>query len=130
MPVGEQEQTEQDAGGIRKKALAAVAAAAATGAATYAVQKATSHDNKRASDDRTESAEEEERDEEGTRRSTKATSALSSMASSVRQLSGDVMVPVADEAAAAAGRFVAEHAPEIVRDRLVPRFIESFNDAR
>jgi len=36
---------------------------------------------------------------------------------------------LAEDAADAAGKWTAENAPDLVRDRIVPRFIESFNDA-
>jgi hypothetical protein len=36
---------------------------------------------------------------------------------------------MAEQAAGAAGRWVAEHAPDPVRERILPRFIEAFNDA-
>jgi hypothetical protein len=42
----------------------------------------------------------------------------------------DALLPAAEDAAGAAGSFLAQNAPEIVRDRIVPRFIESFNEAR
>jgi hypothetical protein len=35
---------------------------------------------------------------------------------------------MAEEAAAAAGRWVAEEAPDVIRDRLVRPFIQAFND--
>jgi hypothetical protein len=41
----------------------------------------------------------------------------------------DALLPIAEHAAAAAGKWVAEKAPDVVRDRLLPRFIESFRDA-
>jgi len=34
-----------------------------------------------------------------------------------------------EEAADSAGKWTAKNAPDIVRDQLVPRFIEAFNDA-
>jgi hypothetical protein len=36
---------------------------------------------------------------------------------------------LAEEAADAVGKWTAENAPDVIRDRIVPRFIESFNDA-
>ena len=38
-------------------------------------------------------------------------------------------MPLAEEAADAAGKWVAENAPDVVREQIVPRFIESFQDA-
>jgi hypothetical protein len=36
---------------------------------------------------------------------------------------------MADQAAAAAGKWVAERSPEVVRARIIPSFIEAFEDA-
>ena len=33
-------------------------------------------------------------------------------------------------AAEAAGTYLAQHGPEILRERIVPKFIEAFNDAK
>jgi hypothetical protein len=40
------------------------------------------------------------------------------------------LLPIADQAAQAAGRWVAENSPEFVRARIVPSFIEAFEDAQ
>jgi hypothetical protein len=37
---------------------------------------------------------------------------------------------MAEDAVAAAGRSLAESAPDLVRERLVPRFIDAFNEAK
>ena len=42
----------------------------------------------------------------------------------------DLAVPLAERAASAAGEFVAREAPEVVTDRLIPRFISAFEKAR
>jgi len=42
----------------------------------------------------------------------------------------DALVPLAEDAADAAGRYLAESGPDFVKDRIVPRFIESFNNAK
>ena len=42
----------------------------------------------------------------------------------------EVLLPMAEKAASAAGNFVAREAPDVVSERLVPRFIEAFNKAR
>jgi hypothetical protein len=36
---------------------------------------------------------------------------------------------MAEEAVAGAGRYLAERAPDVVKERLVPKFIEAFNEA-
>ena len=42
----------------------------------------------------------------------------------------DSLLPVVEDAATRAGSFLAERAPEVVRDVVVPRFIEGFEGAR
>ena len=42
----------------------------------------------------------------------------------------EMLLPMAEKAAGAAGDFVAREAPEVISERLVPRFIEAFNKAR
>jgi hypothetical protein len=42
----------------------------------------------------------------------------------------DSLLPLAESAARAAGRFTAEHSPELIRDRLIPPFIEAFTQTR
>jgi hypothetical protein len=123
MPATKQEQkgTAQEHG-TRNAALTAVAAAAATGAASYALRKALSpyHDA---------SSEHDEAEGTNGERKGKSTAVLASAASSAWEAASQVIVPLTEEAADAAGRYVAEHAPDVVRERIVPRFIESFNDA-
>lgn len=41
----------------------------------------------------------------------------------------DMLLPLIDNAAEAAGRWVARNSPELIRDRLLPRFIGAFSDA-
>src|SRR5581483_3529993 len=42
----------------------------------------------------------------------------------------DVLIPMAEEAAEAAGRYLAEHGPDVLRRRIVPKLIEAFNDVK
>jgi dihydroxyacetone kinase len=112
MPVTEQVQ-EVVKGGNRNTAIAAAAAAAATGAATYAVRRARSHDGLSLGSGK-----------HG------ASSILSSAAQSSWEATADVLVPIVEDAAASAGKYVAEHGSDFVKDHLVPRFIEAFNDAK
>ena len=53
----------------------------------------------------------------------------SSLVSTVLESASSSLLPLAEEAAEAAGKWTAENAPEVVRDRIVPRFIEAFEDA-
>ena len=52
-----------------------------------------------------------------------------SLVSTILDSAPSSVLPLAEEAADAAGKWTAENAPDIVRDRIVPRFIEAFNDA-
>jgi|SRR5581483_5382456 len=104
-----------------KGALTTAAVAAATGAAAYGLRKALVKEGGR-------SAREQSRNESGDG-SSGARSIIGSVASSAWESASDTILPMAEEAADAAGRWVAEHAPEVVRERVLPRFIQSFNDA-
>lgn len=120
MAVAEQEQMDQQEGSGTRTALKAAAAAAATGAATLAVRKALSHDG-----------HDDERSGESTptKQRQSGSSILGTAASSAWDSASDVVLPMAEDAAAAAGRFLAERSPDVVKERLVPRFIEAFNEA-
>jgi len=37
---------------------------------------------------------------------------------------------MAEDMAESAGRFLAENGPDVVRERIVPKFIEAFEDAK
>jgi len=117
MSVAEEERTDsqesQDNG--HGAALKAAGAAAATGAAAFAVQKVLSHRSGGPSGSKeTKSGE---------------SSILSSAASGGWEAARDAVVPLAENAAGAAGKYLAEHGPEFLRERVVPRFIEGFNKA-
>jgi hypothetical protein len=118
--VTEQVQDAVKGGGGRNTALAAAAAAAATGAATFAVRRALSHDGSNGSRGSGKSGG----DRSG------ASSILASAAQSSWDAAADVLIPMAEDAAESAGRYLAEHGPEIVRERIVPKFIEAFNEAK
>lgn len=98
-------------------AVKAAAAAAATGVAALAAKKALSargHD-----------------DGEGNGRSAKGNSdsVFSSMLSGGWEAARDSLIPAAEDAAGAAGKFLAENGPDVIRERILPRFIDSFNKA-
>jgi hypothetical protein len=42
----------------------------------------------------------------------------------------NMFVPVAEDAARAAGEYAAERAPDFLADRILPKFVEGFNRAR
>jgi hypothetical protein len=118
MPVAEKEHDGLTSGG-RGAALKTAAAAAATGAATIAVRKALSHDG---------GSKGEHRSESGSGKGSQGM--LSSVLSSGWEAAADVVIPIAEDAAGAAGKYVAQHGPEVVRERIVPKFIEAFESAK
>jgi hypothetical protein len=121
MPVVEQVQETVKGGSARSTALAAAAAVAAGGAATYAVRRAMSHDGSQKARGRPSS--------NGLRRS-RASAILASAASTTWEAAADVLIPMAEEAAESAGKYLAEHSPEVIRERIAPKFIEAFNHAK
>jgi len=131
MPVAEeqQEQEEQSNGGGggagAKGALTTAAVAAATGAAVYGVRKALT----KGDGDDSPKAKKSESNGDGNDDDSGVRSVVGSAASSAWDSASHAVVPMAEEAADAAGAWVAEHAPDIVRERIIPRFIKSFNDA-
>lgn len=127
MPVKEQNGQQQDSSGTRATALKAAAAAAATGAATLAVRKALSHDGQ-GDDGGGDGDSGASRRSEG-KGSQNAGSILSTVAASAWESASEVVLPMAEDAVAAAGRYLAESAPDVVKERLVPRFIDAFNEA-
>jgi hypothetical protein len=105
-------------------ALATVAVAAAAGAGVYALRKAlASSGSSNALARRNGDGED---DENGNGNGGGSGSAL---LDTVWESASDAVVPMAEEAADAAGKWLAENAPDIVRERIIPRFIESFNEA-
>ena len=95
---------EHSGGALAKKegALAGAALSAAMAAAVYGLRKA--------------------RNEDGRLRSiAQAMTALESAPES--------LLPLAESAAEEAGRWVAKNSPALVRDRLLPRFIDAFKAA-
>jgi hypothetical protein len=133
MAVAEDEQTEQNGSSPARTALVAAAAAAATGAAAIAARKALSHDDQDDSGDDDDGGGESmvsKLKPSGKSKGKRDTSSvLASAASSAWDSAQGVILPIAEDAMAAAGKYLAEEAPDIVRERLVPRFIEAFNDA-
>jgi hypothetical protein len=113
------EETEDQGGGGRATAVKAAAAAAATGVAAIAAKKALSgrgHDDGHAKNGGRPSKGEGE-------------SLLSSMISGGWEAARDTLLPIAEDAAGAAGEFLAQNGPDVIRERIVPRFIQSFNEA-
>jgi hypothetical protein len=113
-----------------KSALTAAAAAAATTAATYAVRKALSHDDGGRSQSNGHSNGHSNGSSSSKSKKTLGSGMLASAAATGWDAAADALLPLADDAAEAAGKYVAQHGPEILRERIVPKFIEAFNDAK
>jgi hypothetical protein len=47
----------------------------------------------------------------------------------VWESAADTLVPLAEDVAEAAGKWTAKNSPALIRDRLLPRFIDSFKAA-
>ena len=107
-------------------ALATAAVAAAAGAAAYGLRKALTSGNGTSlvpgRNDEDDGDDAEEGENGGGSRG-------GALLSTVWDTASTSLLPLAEEAAEAAGKWTAENAPDVVRDRIVPRFIEAFNDA-
>jgi len=114
--AGQKEQG-NERGGSGSTAVKAAAAAAATSVAAIAAKKALSH---RSSNGQSSNGGSQKGD---------MGSMLSSALSGGWDAARDALLPAAEDAAGAAGKWLAENAPDVVRDEIVPRFIESFNEA-
>lgn len=140
--------------GTQAKVVRSAVAAAATGAAAYTVLKLRS--NRDAADERDSVEEaaapegdEETHDASGKRQeltqalaakvagAKKAGSRLKpggahhdSILESAWEAASEQLLPVAQDAAEALGETVAKKVPDLVRDGLMPRFIEGFQKAR
>lgn len=121
-------------------ALATAAVAAAAGVAAYGLRKAmtsgggmTSLVPHRENDDDDDDREDDDGEERGGGKERNGSGSGqgigSSLLATVWDSAAGTLVPLAEEAADAAGKWTAENAPDLVRDRIVPRFIESFTDA-
>jgi hypothetical protein len=127
MPVAEREKnTQQEATNSvnRNGALKAAAAAAAAGAATFAARKALTHNG-----DDSSPGGRKQRDENGEHSTGSGASIVSSATSSAWEAASGALLPMAEDLAESAGKYVAEHSPDVVREKIVPRFIDAFNDA-
>jgi hypothetical protein len=121
----QQQDTQQDqqseGGGGKGTAVKAAAAAAATSVAALAARKALSH--------RGDSNGQTGNGSSGSSKGD-AGSVIGSVLTSGWDAARETLIPAAEDAAGAAGQYLAQNGPEIVRERIVPRFIESFNEAQ
>src|SRR5919201_1165873 len=104
-------------GGAGRAAVRAAAIAAVSGATALAAKKAFG--------DRGSGAEKPART-----RKRSGNDVLSSMVSSGWDSAKDSLVPMIEDAADQAGEFLARNGPEIVRETIVPHFIDGFERAR
>ena len=116
----EAQETTENGGSGARTAVKAAAAAAVTGAAAVAAKKALSgsHDK---SGNGNSSPEAKGRG---------SSTLLTSIASGGWDAARDAIIPLAEDAAGAAGTYLAKNGPDFVRDKIVPRFISSFNEAK
>jgi hypothetical protein len=108
-------------GNATRTAVKAAAAAAATGAAAVAVKKALGA--------RSNGSENGEASGES-KKSGNSQSLMKSVAAGSWDAAQDALVPLAGDAAAAAGKFLAESGPDVVKEQIVPKFIDAFNEAK
>lgn len=141
------EENGQEGGGNGKSTSAtvarAVAAAAASGAATYAVRKMVSHHEDNKGEGRQEEGKEGKSDltdtltekasdakkKAGSLVPGKKSSGAGSLAGEAWDSASQYLGPLLGEAASAAGKTVAERAPDVVRKEILPKFIEAFEKA-
>ena len=109
--------TDEHGTGLAKKdgALAGAAVSAAVGAAAYGLRKLQQRDEH-------EQEESESRSENGRARS-------GSLLLTALESASDSILPLAEAAAEEAGRWAAKNSPALVRERLLPRFIDAFKAA-
>jgi hypothetical protein len=121
--ANEQENVEETEGnganGAGKTAIRAAAIAAVSGATALAAKKAFV--------DRGGSAQDKP---DRSQRKRGSNDVLSSMFSSGWDSAKDSLVPAIEDAAGHAGEFLARSGPEIVRETILPRFIDGFERAR
>ena len=117
----QEDQTQGGEGGGRSTAVKAAAAVAATSAAAYGAKKALSHRGGQDGESSNGSPSSSGKGDMG--------SMLNSALSGGWEAARDALVPAAEDAAGAAGEYLAKNAPDFVREKIVPRFIESFNEA-
>jgi hypothetical protein len=114
MPVAEE----------RTNALATAAAAAAAGAAIYGLRKALSNGGGRGAGpgDNGDNGDDGDAGETGE-------GGGHSLLATLWESASDTILPMADQAARTAGGWVAANSPEVVRSRIVPQFVDGFEDA-
>jgi hypothetical protein len=105
-------------GGVGRTAVRAAAIAAVSGATALAAKKAFV--------DRGSGEEKPKRDE----RKGSNQDVIGSMVSSAWDSARDSLVPMLEDAAGSAGEYLAQNGPEVIRETIVPRFIDGFERGR
>ncbi|MGN6431295.1 MAG: hypothetical protein ACTHNB_11275 [Gaiellaceae bacterium] len=121
----QQENQQEEQGGVDVKgtAVKAAAAAAATSVAAVAAKKALS--NRGSSNGQSKNGGSGSGSGLG-----EAGTVFSSVLASTWDAARDALIPAAEDAAGAAGEYLAKNGPDFVSERIIPRFIDSFNEAR
>ena len=115
-----QEQQKQSSGNGsegRKTALRAAAIAAASGATAIAARKAFSGSH-------------QQQEDSSSKQNGGGDSLVGGMLGSGWHAARDSIVPFAEDAANAAGEYLAKSGPDFVRETIVPAFIEGFQSAQ
>ena len=116
----EAQETTENGGSGTRTAVKAAAAAAVTGAAAMAARKALSGSHDKSGNGSSAP----------TTKGRGSSTLLTSIASGGWDAARDAVIPLAEDAAGAAGTYLAKNGPDFVRDKIVPRFISSFNEAK
>ena len=106
--------------GGHKTAVRAAAIAAATGATAFAAKKALSGRDQSEGEEGSKQRKSSGGDE----------TMVGAMLTSGWHAATDSLLPFAEDAAGAAGAWVAREGPEIISETIVPRFIRGFEKAR
>jgi hypothetical protein len=115
----QQQERQQNGHDGRRTVVRAAALAAASGATALAAKKALSHD----------SGSSERLTDDKRRQSRGEGSMVSSVAGSAWSSARDSIVPMLESAAGQAGEWLATSGPDLVRESIVPQFIEGFQRA-
>lgn len=114
-----------DGSDVRKAALRAAAIAAASGATAIAARKAFS-----SSQSQQENTSKSKQQNGGGIGGIGGDSLVGGMVGSGLNAARDSLLPFAEQAANAAGEYLASNGPDFVRDTIVPAFIEGFQGAQ
>lgn len=123
----EDEDREGDASDNGRQLRRAAAIAAASGATAFAARKLM-----QARESGDENGEARNGDSKASRGESHshAKSLIVAAVSSGWDVAKDTLIPVVEDAAAKAGSYVAKRSPELVRDVVVPNFIDGFEKSR